>query len=117
VRFSIPRSLRVDFPLADVGEQVRRARDGLLRLAVARVDHRQHEAIRVGVRFDLDDVPDDDLLTVPHEVIGRLRDRAALVDVGRNADVFQRGDLQPGQRQAVGQFLDPDVDFHIIFQP
>src|SRR5262249_25647193 len=95
---------------------VGRPGDEDLGLGGAVIDRHQLELVGVGVLGDLADTADDDLVGRP--------DRAGLFGFGaepfgdRHADAAHRGDLQPGERQALDELADADAaQVHVLTQP
>ncbi len=86
---------RVEYALIFVLEQIGRAGDTLLQLIRAIIDHRQHQAVGVRVGFDFADRAQEQLVPIPHQMIGhRVAD--ALDEGLRQADVLDVRDFQPG---------------------
>jgi len=113
---SAPSSAMIEHALILILEQVGRAGDALLQLIRAVIDQRQHEAVGVGVRPDLADRAQEQLVPIPDEM---MRDRVAnaLDESLGQADVGNVADLQPGGGQALGQHLRRHVDVDEFLEP
>ena len=104
---------RIDLALVFVSEEVARAGHALLQLVAAIIDHGQHQPVGAGMRLDLDDAPQRQLVALPDQMIRRRHLQARNLCLGQ-ADVLDMRHFQASHGQALSQQLDRDIDIDII---
>ena len=67
---------RIDLALIFVFEEIARAGDTLFQFDTAIVNQRQDQPIGVGVGFHLDDAPQQQLVTIPDQMVGAWHEHA-----------------------------------------
>ena len=107
---------RINLPKILVDKQVGRARDALLQRLAAIIDQRQHQAVGVGMRFDLDDATQKQLLAIPDQMIGARHAHAGHIGL-RQSNVLNLRDLKPGHGHAFRQQFDGNINIDIVLDP